>query len=169
MHMIVDDPQGSLRYVGVHTCEQWFWNIPQDTFYSWWKNHPLNKDLVGFCSIWPLDRFAYWRTSVNFEQKPCTPFFPEKWHFRTLNAFPALCVLLQKRLLHMQFFIHACVHQYVWVAFWGVIIPKTWQLVIQYKLSITVCFAASCFQTWSTPSLLSTSSTHVWKTLSGWC
>ena len=65
------------------------------------QNLPHKQGFVGFCLKFdPLNRSE----SEEFElilTKP--PLFPEKWHFRPLNAFPALRILGRKRPLFLVF------------------------------------------------------------------
>ena len=72
------------------------------------------RDLRNFASnLTPLEICLSPKNLIKFWQN--YPFFPEKWHFRSLNAFPALRRLCWKRPPFPCFSVHACVHLHIWV------------------------------------------------------
>ena len=133
--------QGALIYAAEHMYEQRFWNIPLNTFSHDAKVTPINKDFVGYClKLYPLGRSLKNLSKFLLKLSP----FSKKWHFRPLNAFPALHILLPKRPLSTHFlFVHEYTNIFEWSP-WG----KEWEVlhicVFFFFLGRTLCTCVLC-------------------------
>ena len=79
--------------------------------YVMMQKSPLNKDFVGSCLKFDtLIGLSLNNLSKSWQNHPL---FPEKWHFRPRNAFPALRILLQKRPFSCLFCSRMCIPTYL--------------------------------------------------------
>ena len=109
--MTVHPREGALTQWYTHVRTQ-VSKIPPNKLKLFSKKTPLNKYFVLFHI--KLDPLSLPDLKKKKKKKP---FYLKINIFRPLlNVKPALHIVLQKRTLLTWFFIHTCVHQYIWVA-----------------------------------------------------